>query len=265
MNLRSAALTGLRGRPFSALARTAALLGVLVLTACAGGDDAFVVEAAPPAADLYAEGMAAYEANRLGDAVEVFGELDRRYPYSEQGKRALILLAEAEYSRGNYEEAIAAGERYMTLYGTSPDAAQALQVITESWLRQVPDITRDQDAARQALTAAEELVERFPTSQYADQARLNIIAINDQLAGAEMQVGRYYQERREYIAAINRFRLVVEEYDTTRHVEEALFRMTETYLAMGLTSEAQTAAATLGHNFPNSPWYERAYRLLNGG
>jgi outer membrane protein assembly factor BamD len=126
----------------------------------------------------------------------------------------------------------------------------------------VPDITRDQEAARQALEADQELIDRFPNSEYADEARLNIIAIRDQLAGQEMLIGRYYQERREYPGAINRFRVVVTDYQDTRHVEEALFRLTETYLAMGLVSEAQTAAAVLGFNFPDSTWYDEAYALL---
>ncbi len=261
----SAALDGHKSRPFSALFRVAAIASALVLAGCMGRDDDFVVEQAIPAADLYAEGIAAYEAQRYGDAIEAFGELDRRYPYSEQGRRGLILMADAQYDLSRFEDAIASAERYLLLYPNGADADMALHLIGEAYLRQVPDVTRDQAAARRGLNANEELVERFPNSPYTEQARLNIVAVNDQLAGQEMLVGRYYQERRDYVAAVNRFRLVVEEYGDTRHAEEALFRLTETYLAMGLVSEAQTAAAVLGHNFPNSPWYQQAYNLLGAG
>ncbi|MCC6735568.1 MAG: outer membrane protein assembly factor BamD [Bauldia sp.] len=260
----SAALAGQMSRPFSALFRAAAIVGVLVLAGCVGRDE-FVVEEAVPAADLFAEGMAAYDAQRYGDAIDAFGELDRRYPYSEQGRRGLVLMADSQYNLSRWEDAIASAERYMLLYPSSPDADFALFLIGEAHLRQVPDVTRDQDAARRGLEADQELVERFPNSPYAEQAQLNIVAVKDQLAGQEMLVGRYYQERRDYVAAINRFRSVVENYGDTRHVEEALFRLTETYLAMGLASEAQTAAAVLGHNYPNSPWYQQAYNLLGAG
>jgi outer membrane protein assembly factor BamD len=260
----SAALAGHTFRPFSALFRVAAVASALILAGCVGRDE-LVVEQAIPAADLYAEGIAAYETQRYGDAIDAFAELDRRYPYSEPGRRGLILLADAQYNLSRWEEAIASAERYLLLYGNGDDADQALFLIGEAYLRQVPDVTRDQGAARRGLAANQELVERFPNSAFVDKARLNMVAVNDQLAGQEMLVGRYYQERRDYVAAINRFRLVVEEYGDTRHVEEALFRLTETYLAMGLVGEAQTAAAVLGHNFPNSPWYQQAFNLLGAG
>ncbi len=260
----SAALAGPKSRTFSALIRVAAVASALVLAGCAGNDE-FIVEQAIPAGDLYSQGMAAYDAQRYGDAIDAFGELDRRYPYSEQARQGLVLMADAQYNLGRWDDAIASAERYMLLYSNSADADRALFLIGEAYLRQVPDVTRDQGAARRGLDADQELVDRFPNSPYAEQARLNLVAVEDQLAGQEMLVGRYYQERRDYVAAINRFRLVVEEYGDTRHSEEALFRLTETYLAMGLVSEAQTAAAVLGHNFPNSPWYQRAYDLLGAG
>ncbi|MCW5717342.1 MAG: outer membrane protein assembly factor BamD [Bauldia sp.] len=260
----SAAFARHRSRPFSVLFRVAAIAGALVLAGCVGRDD-LVVEPAVPAADLYAEGIAAYEARRFGDAIDAFADLDRRYPYSEQGRRGLVLMADAQYNLSRWGESIASAERYLLLYPNGADADMALFLIGEAYLRQVPDVTRDQSAAARGRAANIELVERFPNSPYAEQARLNIVAVNDQLAGQEMLVGRYYQERRDYVAAINRFRVVVEEYGDTRHVEEALFRLTETYLAMGLVSEAQTAAAVLGHNFPNSSWYQQAYNLLGAG
>ncbi|MGV8839413.1 MAG: outer membrane protein assembly factor BamD [Bauldia sp.] len=260
----SAALAGPMSRPFTAFFRAAAIAGALVLAGCAGRDE-FVVEEAIPAGDLFTQGMTAYEAQRYGDAIDAFGELDRRYPYSEQGRRGLVLMADSQYNLSRWDDAIASAERYMLLYPSGADADFALFLIGEAHLRQVPDVTRDQDAARRGLEADMELVERFPNSPYAEQAQLNIVAVKDQLAGQEMLVGRYYQERRDYVAAVNRFRNVVEHYGDTRHAEEALFRLTETYLAMGLVNEAQTAAAVLGHNYPSSVWYQRAYDLLGAG
>lgn len=256
--------TGERRKPLKLLARAGIVAGALFLAACAGRDDDFTMEPLQPAADLYAQGMAQMEAGRVRDAVSTFRTLDRQYPYSANAREGLAIIAFAEYEMNNWEEAADAADRYLLLYPNGEDADGMLYVKGEALLRQVPDVTRDQDKARQALVVDQELVERFPTSQYAGQARLNIIAINDQLAGQEMLVGRYYLERRDYVAAVNRFRLVVENYDTTRHVEEALYRLTETYLAMGLVGEAQTAAAVLGANFPSSPWYQDAYRLLGG-
>lgn len=253
---------GPRRAPLSVIMSAVVLVGALVLAGCAGNDDDFAMQPVRPAADLYAEGMAQMQAGDIGDALETFRTLERQYPYSANSREALAIVAFAEYERGRYEEAEEAADRYLLLYNNSPEAAGMLHIKAESLLRQVPDITRSQDVAREALLVDQELVERFPNSEYAEQARLNIIAINDQIAGQEMLVGRYYLERREYVAAVNRFRLVVEEHETTRHVEEALFRLTETYLAMGLTGEALSYAALLGANFPQSAWYAETYRLL---
>ncbi len=247
------------------LTRIAALLGVLVLAACASDRDDFSLDPARPAAVIYNEGLAFMEAGRYRNAIESFEELDLYYPYSEDARRGMILTAVAAYEIDDYELTIATTERFLQLYPSHEDADYALYLLAEANLRTVPDITRSQEAARDALAANEELVERFPNSEYAEAARLNIIAVRDQLAGQEMLVGRYYQERLEYPAALNRFRVVVTDYQDTRHVEEALFRLTETYLAMGLVGEAQTAAAVLGFNFPSSKWYEEAYALLGAG
>ncbi|MGD9739370.1 MAG: outer membrane protein assembly factor BamD [Bauldia sp.] len=262
MSLALSTTPGPRRNPLSVVISVAALAGALVLAGCAGNDDEFVMEPIRPATDLYAEGIALMEAGDIGDALDTFRTLDRQYPYSANAREGLAIVAFAEYERGRYEEAEEAADRYLLLYNNTPEAAGMLHVKAESLLRQVPDITRSQDVAREALLVDLELVERFPNSEYAEQARLNIIAINDQLAGQEMLVGRYYLERREYVAAVNRFRVVVDEYETTRHVEEALFRLTETYLAMGLAGEAQAATALLGANFPQSRWYADAYQLL---
>jgi outer membrane protein assembly factor BamD len=177
----------------------------------------------------------------------------------------MVMGAFANYRQGNYEEAIASAKRYLTLYPTTPDAAYAQYIIGLSYYRQIKDVTQDQKEARQTLQVMQDLVTRWPDSEYVEDAKAKIRFANDQLAGKEMQIGRYYLERREYIAAIKRFRTVVENYSNTRHVEEALSRLVEAYYAMGLTDEAQTAAAVLGHNYPVSPWYKDSYKLLQSG
>jgi outer membrane protein assembly factor BamD len=218
-----------------------------------------------PAGELYNEGLASMQRGNLRKAVESFEEVDRQYPYTEAARKAQVMMAFASYRRGDYEAAITASQRYLSLYPGTPDAAYAQYIIGQSYYHQIPVVTRDQEATRKAMVAMQEIINNYPDSVYANDAREKYAAARDQLAGKEMQIGRYYQERREYVAAVNRFKVVVTEYPTTRHVEEALFRLTETNLAMGLNSEAQTAAAVLGHNFPNSQWYKDAYKLLGSG
>lgn len=238
----------------------------LSLAGCAslfGGDNQeTLVEPPAPAPELYNRGLAELDAGDTSGAIGTFEEIDQFYPRSEEARRAIVMTAFASYQAGDYDAATDAATRFLALYPNHEDADYALFILGQSYMAQVPDVTRDQDASRRAGGAFQELIERFPDSEYAEEARVNVIAMSDQLAGQEMQVGRYYQERRDYVAAINRFRVVVEDYQNTRHVEEALFRLTETNLAIGLTSEAQTAAAVLGHNFPDSEWYQDAYDLL---
>src|SRR5690606_19555955 len=185
--------------------------------------------------------------------------------YSEFARKALIMNTFANYRQGNYEEAVTAGKRYVSLYPTTEDAAYAQYLIGLSYHRQIRDVTQDQRETRRMIEAMEEVVQRWPESEYVEDAKAKIRIGRDQLAGKEMQIGRYYLERREYVAAIRRFRSVVENYGNTRHVEEALARLTEAYMAMGLTGEAQTATAVLGHNFPDSQWYKDSYALLQSG
>jgi outer membrane protein assembly factor BamD len=218
-----------------------------------------------PAGVLYNEGLAYMNAGKLGAAVNSFNEVDRQHPYSEWARKALLMSAFASYRRGRMEDTVEAAKRYLSLYPGSPDAAYAQYLVGASYFKQIPDITRDQDATRRAMAALEEIIARYPDSEYAADAESKLIVARDQLAGKEMQVGRYYLERREYIAAINRFKVVVTDYQNTRHVEEALERLVEANMALGLTGEAQTAAAILGHNFPDSPWYQDAYKLLQSG
>lgn len=248
-----------------ALARALPLAAMLVLAACASKETDDLALDDTPADKLYNEGLAFRAAGDLKGATEKFEEVDRLHPYSEYARKSLINLAYSNYARGKYEEAITAGRRFVTLYPGSPDAAYALYIIGNSYFRQIPDVTRDQAVTARAMVTMQELVRRYPDSEYADDARKKIRVTNDQLAGKEMETGRYYLDRRNYVAAINRFRNVVENYQETRHIEEALARLTEAYYSLGVVSEAQTAAAVLGHNYPESRWYKDSYALLKKG
>ncbi|TIU19734.1 MAG: outer membrane protein assembly factor BamD [Mesorhizobium sp.] len=241
----------------------------LFLSACMSSekdvDLSTYVEQTEPADVLYNQGLANLNAGRLQEASRKFGAVDRQHPYSEYARKSMVMGAFADYRQGNYTEAIGSAKRYLTLYPSTDDAAYAQYIIGLSYYRQIRDVTQDQKEARQTVQTMQDLVTRWPDSEYVDDAKEKIRFANDQLAGKEMQIGRYYLERREYIAAVKRFRVVVETYSNTRHVEEALARLTETYYAMGLTSEAQTAAAVLGTNYPDSVWYKDSYKLLQTG
>ncbi len=220
------------------------------------------VDKTEPADVLYNQGLANMNAGRLQEASRKFEAVDKQHPYSEYARKSMVMGAFANYRQGNYEEAIGSAKRYLTLYPTTDDAAYAQYIVGLSYYRQIRDVTQDQKEARQTIQAMQELVTRWPDSEYVEDAKAKIRFANDQLAGKEMQVGRYYLERREYLAAVKRFRNVVENYSNTRQVEEALARLVEAYYALGLTDEAQTAAAVLGHNYPASPWYKDSYKLL---
>jgi outer membrane protein assembly factor BamD len=215
-----------------------------------------------PAGVLYNKGLAYMNKGKLKDAVKNFDEVDRQHPYSEEARKALIMSTFASYRRGEYDTTITTAQRYLTLYPGTSDAAYAQYLMAQSYFNQIPDVTRDQSKTQKALDAMQEIVTKYPDSEYVDDARKKILITRDQLAGKEMQIGRYYLERREYVAALNRFKTVTTQYQDTRHVEEALERMVEANLAMGLVGEAQTDAALLGHNFPDSHWYKDAYTLL---
>ncbi len=219
-----------------------------------------------PADRLYNEGL--FLLNDKRDpvkAVKKFEEVDRQHPYSEWARKALIMSAYSYYTAGSYDECVTASKRYISLHPGSPDAAYAQYLIGASYFDEIPDITRDQARTEKALAALDEVTRKFPTSEYAASAKQKTEIARDQLAGKEMQIGRYYLKQKDYTGAINRFKVVVTQYQTTRHVEEALERLTEAYMSLGITDEAQTAAAVLGHNFPDSEWYKHAYALVKGG
>ncbi|KZL21479.1 Outer membrane protein assembly factor BamD precursor [Pseudovibrio axinellae] len=246
--------------------RYTSLAVALVVAGCATKDD--VDDLAldeTPAEVMFNEALALRAAGDVEDAANKFSELDRVYPYSEFARKSLINIAYLNFKMGNHSEAIAAAERFTTLYPGNEDSAYALFIIGESYFRQIPDVGRDQAVTGKALQAMREVIQRYPDSEYTKQARQRVRATEDQLAGKEMEVGRYYLTRRNYLASINRFKVVVTNYQTTRHVEEALYRLTESYYALGVVNEAQTAAAVLGHNFPQSEWYQDAYSLLQKG
>src|SRR6185312_2718973 len=219
-----------------------------------------------PADKLYNEGL--YLMNEKKDdkaAAKKFEEVDREHPYSEWARKSLLMSAYASYQQGDYDNCIGAATRYVTLHPGSPDAAYAEYLIAASHYDQIPDISRDQGRTEKAMAALQEVVRKYPNSEYAVSAKAKMEGARDQLAGKEMDIGRYYLQQRNYIAAINRFKTVVTQYQTTRHVEEALERLTEAYMSIGQVSEAQTAAAVLGHNFPDSKWYQDAYKLVKSG
>jgi outer membrane protein assembly factor BamD len=175
------------------------------------------------------------------------------------------MSAYASYQAADYDGCIGAATRYVTLHPGSPDAAYAQYLIAASHYDQIPDISRDQGRTEKAMAALEEVIRKYPTSEYAVSAKAKLEGARDQLAGKEMEIGRYNLEKRNFTGAINRFKTVVTQYQTTRHVEEALERLTEAYMALGIVGEAQTAAAVLGHNFPDSRWYKDAYNIVKSG
>lgn len=242
-----------------------AVLVVFMLAACSSDDADNLAFQDVPADQLYNEALVLMNDGKYRQAIVKLRELDRLHPYTEYARRSMVMLAFANYSTGRYEEAINAAKRYLVLYPGHKDAPYAQYIIGNSYFRQIPDVTRDQESTQKALAAMDELVRNYPDSEYANDARHKIQVTKDQLAGKEMEIGRYYLQRDDYLAAINRFRVVVEQYQQTRHIEEALFRLTESYYALGIVPEAQTAAAVLGHNFPDSRWYKDAYSLLKEG
>ncbi len=198
------------------------------------------------------------------DAAALFLEVERLHPYSEWASRALVMAAFSYHEDGDYENARIAAQRYLDFYPGTEDAAYAQFLLALSYYDQIDQVGRDQGIAFQALQALRVVIERYPDSEYAQDAILRFDLAFDHLAGKEMEIGRYYLRREHYTAAINRFRVVVEQFQTTSHTPEALMRLVEAYLALGLTDEAQTAGAILGYNFQASPFYDDAYRQLTG-
>ncbi|MBL4665814.1 MAG: outer membrane protein assembly factor BamD [Sneathiella sp.] len=212
---------------------------------------------------LYNRALADLNAENYLEAAKGFDEVERQHPYSVWSNKAQVMSAFAYYQSNRYDQAILAADRFIELHPGSKDVPYAYYLKSISYYEQITGVGRDQKVTRQALDALENVARRFPNSEYARDARLKLDLTRDHLAGKEMEIGRYYLNSKEYIAAINRFRQVIERYQTTSHVPEALHRLTEAYLSLGITDEAKTAAAVLGHNFPGSEWYQDSYALLD--
>ncbi len=222
-----------------------------------------IVYSTDPADKLYNQGLYHLEQGEYKKADEKFKELDQQHPYTEWARKANMMSVFSKYKQGEYTEAAGEGKRYIALHPASSDAAYAQYLVGMSYYNQIADVSRDQKITEQALRELDEVVRKYPKSEYADPAQQRVQVARDQLAGKEMEVGRFYLKDRNYVAAANRFKTVVTQYQTTRHVEEALARVAEVYMAMGIVNEAQTAAAVLGHNFPQSQWYKDTHNLIS--
>lgn len=239
-----------------------ALCAALALAGCASSGDLGQALNPDPPGKMFAEADAAMTRGSYEDAAKKFEDLDRDHPYAPEARRAIVMSAYAYYKAGKLPEAIASAQRYNALHPGTKEAALAHHVIASAHFDEIKTENRDQGETRKALVELKTLKTRYPDSPYAKDADNRIRLAEDLLAASEMNVGRYYLKKKNYVAAINRFKTVVTEYQTTAHVEEALMRLTESYLALGIVAEAQNAAAILGHNFPNSRWYKDAYALL---
>lgn len=242
-----------------------AVMGMaLAVTGCAGMGAKDVKYIERPVEEIYNTALKELQKGRYFQAAEQFDEVERQHPYSVWARRSMLMAAYSNYQINEYDKAILAAQRFISLHPGNRDVVYAYYLVAISYYEQISDVGRDQKITAEALRALTEVVRRFPTSDYARDARLKIDLTNDHLAGKEMEIGRYYLKQHEYLAAINRFRIVVEFFQTTSHVPEALHRLTESYVALGIIDEAQSAAAVLGHNYPGSDWYQDSYSLLTG-
>ncbi|MFO1118990.1 MAG: outer membrane protein assembly factor BamD [Rhodospirillales bacterium] len=239
---------------------TLLVAGLMLIAGCSSSSEEPYVER--PVDELYNEAMDNLEAGDDKQAAKLFDEVERQHPYSSWATKAQLMAAYAHYSANQYDEAVTAADRFIDLHPANPDVPYAYYLKGLSYYERISDIHRDQEMTEQAKKVFEEIVTRFPNSEYARDARLKIDLANDHLAGKEMVIGRYYLSHGYYLAAINRFRTVVDRYQTTTHTPEALLRLTEAYSALGIDGEARKSAAVLGYNFPDSEWYSDAYALV---
>jgi outer membrane protein assembly factor BamD len=233
-----------------------------LLAGCGGATEPQYVER--PVEQLYNEAVDLLAQEDLKGAARAFDEVERQHPYSSWATKAQVMSTFSHYQAGEYDEAILAAERFIELHPGSADAPYAYYLKALCYYEQISQVSRDQKMTVRAQSALQELMRRFPESEYARDARIKLDLVHDHLAGKEMEVGRYYLKRGNYMAAINRFRAVLDTYQTTSHAAEALHRLAESYTALGLVEEAKQAAAVLGHNFPNSPWYLDSYQTVQG-
>ena len=242
---------------------SAALL-LAVLSGCAQAPTEVPLESLS-AEQIYKRGEFTLESEKdAKGAIRYFSEVERLYPYSDWARRALIMEAFTYHKTKKYEDARASAQRFLDFYPGDEDAAYAKYLMALSYYDQIDDVGRDQGLTFQALQALRDVIEEYPDSEYAKSAILKFDLAFDHLAAKEMEIGRYYLKQHQYTAAINRFRTVVQDFQTTTHTAEALHRLVEAYLALGLNDEAQTAGAILGYNYQSSPFYQDSYKLLTG-
>jgi outer membrane protein assembly factor BamD len=241
----------------------AATAAVLLLSGCAGKTKRpELAYEERPVELLYSTGADRLDKRRWTDAVDYFREVERQHPYSEWSRRAILMTAYAHYEANQYADALADADRFIQLYPGNPSAVYAYYLRAICYFEQIVDVGRDQAATEQALNALREVTQRFPNSEYAQDARLKVDMVNDQLAGKEMTIGRYYLRNGQTLAAIGRFRTVVDRYQTASHTPEALYRLVEAYLTIGLADEAKRNGSVLGYNYPGDAWYSDGYKLL---
>ena len=228
------------------------------------GGEKYKMEVTPdvPASRTYDQGLEKLSKGAPKEAAKKFTDLGKQYPESDWARKGQLMTVYANYEAGEFTDAAVAAEKYLKDYPNSSDAAYVAYLQANAYYSQIPDISRDQDAATKAMQAFAEIVKKYPTSEYVEDSKFKIQVCQDQLAGKEMSIGRFYLTRHNYTAAINRFRNVLQYYQTSRHAPEALYRLVEAYMGLGIVDEAQTAAAVLGHNFPDSQWYKDAYAVL---
>ncbi len=247
--------------PFATLALIIA--GSLTIAGCAGGKSkGDLPYIARDVGTLYSTAKKRLDQNRYQEAAALFDEVERQHPYSIWARRAQLMGSFAYYLSADYAKSIEGARRFLSVHPGNRDAPYAYYLIALGYYEQISDVTRDQRITQQALDALGELQRRYPQTKFAADARLKTDLVRDHLAGKEMQVGRFYEGRGDWLAASMRFRHVIEDYQTTTHVPEALMRLTETYLALGVPDEAKKTAAVLGANYPGTDWYERAYKLM---
>jgi len=235
---------------------------LLALSACGGSDDASKNQPVGPVEELYNNGIDALNARRFATAADQFNAVEQNYPYSSWAVNSLLMSGYALYLQNKYTDALATLDRFIQLHPAHRDIAYAYYLRALCYYEQIADIERDQKGTEQAMNALREVVTRFPDTSYARDAQLKIDLCWDHLAGKEMEIGRFYQKQHLYTAAIGRFQRVVDDFQTTNHVPEALHRLTEVYLALGLKDQARKTAAVLGYNYPGSQWYDDSYRQL---
>jgi outer membrane protein assembly factor BamD len=245
-----------------ALRLIALAAAALVLASCAGRETTRLAYVERPVEQLYNEGFRQLERRNFDRAAAFFDEVERQHPFSEWARRSILMGAYAHYRANRYEQAIASARRFIALHPGSSSAPYAYYLIAISHYERIMDVGRDQSTTQTALDALQQVVSRYPDSPYARDARVKIDMTRDHLAGREMSVGRWYLRNGFYLAASNRFQNVIRDYQTTNHTPEALHRLVEVYVALGVDDEARMVAAVLGHNFPGSQWYGDSYRLL---